>query len=74
MNELITMAEPKKTGHDSVKVQSVTLGKDSRSLILGIADMKPVHQLALRLEVPIAGGGLVQEQVYMTINRLPEAE
>ena len=63
-----------KPGVDKLKVESVSLGADDRSVKLRIADLKPVDQVHLILRVKSATGSEFEEEIYWTINRVPKSD
>jgi putative heme-binding domain-containing protein len=61
-------------GPERLKVESVRIGSDQRSLFLQIPGIVPVDQLQLKLRVKSAEGDSMEEGVYWTIHRVPEAQ
>src|SRR4030095_8141751 len=51
-----TQAQMSKTRHDSLKVKSVTVGTDDRSVFLEIEGIKPVMQMSIRYAIKSADG------------------
>lgn len=63
-----------KVGSDSIDIHSVEMNSDGRGVKLKIRDMKPVNQLHLVLKIKNATGGWFEEEVYWTINAVPQAD
>ena len=60
-----------KKGIEQVVVDDIELSKDGREVLLLIPDHRAVDQMKVELKVPTRGGGLVNQTVYFTINRVP---
>ncbi|MEM7143900.1 MAG: DUF6797 domain-containing protein [Verrucomicrobiota bacterium] len=58
-------------GKDEVEIERVVLNKDGRSVFLKIPGLKPVNQVELNLAIPSADGSTLEEQAYLTINKVP---
>ena len=58
-------------GVDRVDVSSVSLGADGKSVTLNVADLKPVNQVHLILKIKASDGQDFEEEIYWTINRVP---
>jgi hypothetical protein len=67
-----TRAQLTKTQHDSLKVKSVTVGTDDRSVFLEIEGMKPVMQMSIRYTIRSADGTDLKGEVVNTIHVLGE--
>ncbi len=59
-----------KPGHDRVKVSSVSVSRDQRSLFLHIADMTPCMQMRIKYRLHDVNGGLVSSVVSHTVHFL----
>jgi mono/diheme cytochrome c family protein len=69
-----SVSRPGEVGHDEVRVESAELGEDGRTLRLRLADMRPAHQMMIRMDLTAADGTPYKEVVYLTVHRLPEAD
>jgi len=58
-------------GKDKVTISGVELSDDGKSVLLKIPDLRPVNQMKIDLKVPGRDGGMLVEQVYLTINKVP---
>lgn len=67
-----SLLSPGQKGEDNVSITSLELSADGKTLSVGLADLVPVHQLMLEFDLLGADGKPVTEQLYMTINRIPE--
>jgi hypothetical protein len=67
-----TRAQMSKTRHDSLKVKSVTVGTDDRSVFLEIKGVKPVMQMSIRYAIKSADGAELKGEVVNTIHALGE--
>jgi hypothetical protein len=67
-----TQAQISKTAHDSLKVKSVTVGTDDRSVFLEVEGMKPVMQMSIRYSIKSADGSDLKGEVVNTIHALGE--
>lgn len=62
-----------KPGVEYMNVQSVTLSSDGKSVKLNIPDLIPVNQVHLILKVESSDDRPFEEEIYWTINRVPDA-
>ena len=60
-------------GVEAVKVESVSLGTDGKSVRLNIPDLKPVNQVHLLLKLKHKDGTGFEEEIYWTINQVPRS-
>lgn len=67
-----TPAQMTKAQHDPLKVKSVTVGTDDRSVFLEIEGMKPVMQMSIRYGIKSADGSDLKGEVVNTIHALGE--
>jgi len=67
-----TQAQMTKTQHDPLKVKSVTVGTDDRSVFLEIEGMKPVMQMSIRYSIKSADGSDLKGEVVNTVQALGE--
>ncbi|MEM8954414.1 MAG: DUF6797 domain-containing protein [Verrucomicrobiota bacterium] len=58
-------------GEDIVKIERVSLNTDGKSVFLKIPGLQPVNQMEINLAVPAADGTILEEQAYLTINKVP---
>ena len=61
-----------KPGVEKMNVESVTLGADGKSVKLNIPDLIPANQVHLIVKVRSSDNRLFEEEIYWTINRVPE--
>jgi glucose/arabinose dehydrogenase len=66
-----SVAEPGKKGRDEVEVKSVKLSADRKSVLVDLADLKPVMQLGVSWKIKAADGKPVDGTVVHTVNALP---
>ena len=67
-----SVEDPEKKERDEVEVKSVTLSEDRRSVLLELADFKPVMQMLIQTNIKAADGTEIETEVYATVNRIPE--
>ena len=60
-----------KKGIEQVVVDYIELSKDGREVLLLSPDHRAVDQMKVEFERPTRGGGLVNQTIYFTINRVP---
>ena len=60
-------------GEDEMEIEEIVPGEGGRSVLLKVPDMKPVNQVEINLELLAADGTEFEEQAYLTINKVPEA-
>jgi putative heme-binding domain-containing protein len=67
------MYSPKtgKVGAESMKIKSIRLSDDRKSITLCIEDLQPVHQAHVIMKIQAEDGSLFEEEVYWTIHRVP---
>ena len=61
-------------GHEQVTIQAVQLADNGESVFLKIPDIAPVNQMEFNLTLKAADGSDFNEQVYLTINKVPGKE
>jgi hypothetical protein len=59
-------------GKDTVTIQEVTLSEDGRTVRLSVSDLRPVHQLNLKMELTARDGESFRDEVHWTIHRIPK--
>lgn len=67
-----SVKNPTEKGHDTVEISRVTLSKDGRGVVLEIPGIRPVNQIHAKLSLKTAKGETFKEEMYLTINRVPE--
>ena len=55
-------------GHDTVEVKSARLLPDGKTIFIGLAEVKPVMQMAIKYDLEAADGTQVADEVALTIN------
>lgn len=63
--------DPKRQGHDAVKVTTVELSDDGKTVTLRMPQIKPVMQLKIACNVNTADGSKLHCNVHHTINKVP---
>ncbi|MCA9139763.1 MAG: c-type cytochrome, partial [Planctomycetales bacterium] len=59
-------------GIDEMKITSISLGVDGRSVILNVPDLHPVNQVHILLKIKTQDGEDFEEEIYWTINRVDD--
>ena len=67
----VSRDNPKKRGHDTVDVDSITLSPDHKTVVLKIADWKPVMQVKTVMKIKAADGTPMSWEVDSTVNKVP---
>jgi hypothetical protein len=62
-------ADPAVKKHDKVEIKSARLAKDKKTVLLELADFKPVDQIKLKLSLQAADGTAIQQEIYGTIHK-----
>ena len=65
-----SVKDPKTQGHDTMTVTSAKLGDDGKSVYLEIADMKPVMQMQIKMDLDAADGEAIESTIYHTVHVL----
>jgi hypothetical protein len=68
----VTVDDPTKKGHDTVKVESVALSNDAKTITLKIPGLRPVMQQKISMKLDAADGTPLEYDVFQTINRVPK--
>ncbi len=63
-----------KKGRDTVKVDSVQVSDDGKSIFLKISDMAPCMQMSINYRISSASGQRLSHRIYHTIHKLGKAE
>jgi glucose/arabinose dehydrogenase len=66
-----SVANSDKAGQDDVEVTAANLSPDGKTVLLKLADHRPVMQMKIQLNVKAADGAAVKLTVHNTINVLP---
>ena len=67
----MTRDNPKKKGHDTVDIDSITLSPDHRTVTLKINDWKPVMQVKTVMKIKSADGSPMNWEIDNTVNKIP---
>jgi mono/diheme cytochrome c family protein len=68
-----SVKDPAKQGRDKVAITEVIVGKDGRSVYLKIPGIRPVNQVLAKLKLRGRDGQAFEEEIYLTINRVPKS-
>jgi hypothetical protein len=68
-----SVKDPNKKGHDPVEIKSVKLGSDNKTIFIELAEVKPVMQMKIRINIKAADGTPIEQEIYNTINAVPAA-
>ena len=61
--------DPTLKKHDQLEIKSARLPSDKKTVLLEVADFKPVHQIKLKLRLQAADGTSIQQELYGTIHK-----
>jgi glucose/arabinose dehydrogenase len=64
---------PDQEGQGPVAVRSIRLSDDRRTVLLDVADLRPVHQMEIGFILRAADGTELRQTIYNTIHRVPSA-
>ncbi len=64
----------RRTGRDRMRVQSVKLSDDAKSIVLQLPDMKPVMQMDIRMRIQSADGHPVTHRIHHTVHVVPSED
>jgi glucose/arabinose dehydrogenase len=67
----VSVADPARSGTDSLDITAAKLSADGRTVTLTITDLKPVMQQHLNFKLKAVDGTAINQQVLHTINALP---
>ena len=70
-SEQFSVKNPREEGVDVVEIAEAVLLEDGRSVLLKIPDIRPVDQMRIQLEVSARDNTVLQESIYLTINKVP---
>lgn len=65
-------SDPKKEGPDELEVDSAALSADGKTITLKVADLHPVMQQKLQLDLKSASGVPIKLTLHSTINKVPQ--
>jgi hypothetical protein len=68
-----SVKEPEKKGHDPVDIKSIKLSEDGKTVTLNLAQVVPVMQMRIKMNVKAADGQTVNTNIFTTINTVPPA-
>ncbi len=66
-----SVADPKRTGRDTVEIKSVRLSADGKTVTLEVPSLAPVMQILVKANIRFANGPELPIEVAGTINRIP---
>ncbi len=66
-----SVADPTKKGRDPVEVESAKLLPDGKTVFLAIPKIQPVMQMRVQVDVDAQDGETIQNDVYLTIHKVP---
>lgn len=66
-----SVKHPDQKGRDPVEISRVYLSADNRGVFLEIPDLQPVNQILAKLKLKEKRGQPFNEEIYLTINRVP---
>ncbi len=64
----------RRTGRDRMRVQSVKLSDDAKSIVLQLPDMKPVMQMDIRMRIQSADGHPLTHRIHHTVHVVPSED
>ncbi|MCM8526248.1 MAG: malectin domain-containing carbohydrate-binding protein, partial [Lentisphaeraceae bacterium] len=66
----LTQLYDKYVGEDQVKISSISLSDDKKTVFLEIPDIAPVMQMKVSFDIESEGGSKVKNDIYQTIHKL----
>ena len=66
----MSLIDPLKKGHDTVPVTGIKLSADKKTVLLEIADLRPVMQMKIKMNIKAADGTLIATDIYNTIHKV----
>ncbi|MDB6067412.1 MAG: cytochrome c class [Pedosphaera sp.] len=66
-----SVADPKKQGRDELPIQAAKLSPDGQTVVLQIADLKPVMQQSIQFDIKAKDGTTIKQVIQHTINQVP---
>lgn len=70
-------SDPAKKGNsakDAVEITSIKLSADGKTIVLELAEVKPVMQMNVKYNIKAADGTAIKSEVYNTINKVPGSD
>lgn len=68
----VSVKNPKRKERDELEIRSATVSADGRTVTLAIPEIRPMHQLLIRMGISAADGTRIRMDFTATINRVPE--
>jgi hypothetical protein len=68
-----SLKNPDKEGHDSVDIKDIKLSEDGKTVSLNLAQVVPVMQMRIKMDIKAADGSAINTNVFTTINVVPPA-
>lgn len=65
-----SVINPSEKKRDDVSIKSAKLLADKQTVLLEIPDIRPVHQMKIKLRISAADGSAISQEIYGTIHRL----
>ncbi|MGV3774875.1 MAG: DUF6797 domain-containing protein [Verrucomicrobiales bacterium] len=66
-----SVKDPNKQGHDKVEVKSAKLSNDKKTVTLELAELQPVMQMLIKLNVTAEDGTIIDNEIQNTIHEVP---
>ena len=67
----LSVADPKKHGHDKVDVTAAKISADKKTVTLQVADLRPVDQMQIKFNIATEDGTLLDQTVLHTVHQVP---
>ncbi|MDX1952975.1 MAG: DUF6797 domain-containing protein [Verrucomicrobiota bacterium] len=67
-----SVKDPQKRGRDNVDITKATLSPDGKTVLLEIADFKPVMQMQINYALKTKAGSEIDQKILQTIHEIPE--
>jgi len=68
------VSNPKMRGRDKLRVRSVAVASDKKSIFLEVLGLQPVMQMRIRLKIKAADGSPIPSEIANTVNIVPPKE
>ncbi len=66
-----SVKNPSEAKHDEVKINSVKLSEDKRTVFLELAEIKPVMQMKIQYNIDAADGTNLKQEIFNSIFKVP---
>jgi len=66
-----SVEDPRRKGHDTVDIDSITVSDDGKQVMLRIEDIAPVMSQSIKFNLTAADGSPVKYTIYHTIHKVP---